>query len=94
MNGAHETADLQGLVGTFVSKFVLCPTCNLPETSLSIKSKKGEIWHKCAACGSKALVDMTHKLCALILKEAKNETKKEAEEDPKVSVLSFYLVYF
>ncbi len=85
MNGAHTTETLQELVSQFVTKFVLCPTCNLPETTLSIKHKKGEIWHKCAACGNKNMVDMSHKLCALILKEAKNAKKENEDnaEDPK-----------
>jgi translation initiation factor 5 len=79
VTGAHENAEMQELVNLFCTKFVLCPTCNLPETALSIKSKKGEIWHKCAACGSKQLVDMTHKLCAFIIKETKAEKKNKSK---------------
>ena len=28
------------------------------------KIKNGSIFHKCAACGAKEMVDMTHKVCA------------------------------
>ena len=34
VNGAHDSAALQTLMNGFVSRFVLCPKCSLPETTL------------------------------------------------------------
>jgi hypothetical protein len=61
---------------------VLCPNCNLPETDYKIKNDA--IWHKCAACGAKEMVDMSHKLCNYILaedKKAKKDSKKSKKGD-------------
>lgn len=90
VNGAHPQPDLQKLLNVFIDKFVLCPSCKLPETALVVR--KGIISHKCSACGSRAAVDMSHKLCVFILKEAataaaalKEEAAKEkAEKKEKV----------
>merc|ERR1712183_983103 len=52
--------------------------CHLPETKYSIKN--GTVWHRCAACGAKEMVDMNHKLTNYILaqdKKDKNKIKKE-----------------
>ena len=68
MNGLHQANDLQKLLNVFIDKFVLCPKCHLPETALAVR--KGLIKHKCSACGAKETVDMSHKLCTFILKEA------------------------
>jgi translation initiation factor 5 len=88
INGHHATKVLQYHLNTFIDKFVLCPTCLLPETKLSVK--KGDIYHKCKACGSKNLVDMNHKLCTLIVQEKKKEKearkalkKKQSQEKKK-----------
>merc|ERR1712238_153878 len=59
--------------------FVLCPTCGLPETRYSIKN--GTIWHKCAACGAKEMVDMNHKVTNYILAEDKKEKKKKKPKE-------------
>lgn len=80
VNGAHETKDLQDLVDLYIDKFVLCPTCDLPETTLRVKSSKKEVWHVCVACGGKNMVDMTHKLCTFILKEAKAKKQKKVDK--------------
>jgi translation initiation factor 5 len=76
VNGAHTDQTLQDLVHRYVEKFVLCPNCGLPESEYKIKSEM--IFHKCAACGAKEAVDMTHKLCNYILAEDK-KAKKEAK---------------
>lgn len=81
MNGHHTDNVLQQLVHKYIESFVLCPNCRLPETEYKIKS--GVIYHKCAACGSKDMVDMSHKLCTYILsqdKKAKAEAKKEGKK--------------
>ena len=79
VNGAHTDAVLQDLMHRYIEKFVLCPTCGLPETDYKIKS--GVIWHKCAACGAKEMVDMGHKLCNYILAEDKKGGKKGKKAD-------------
>lgn len=84
VNGAHTDVVLQNLIKRYIDKFVLCPGCGLPETEYKIKS--GCIFHKCAACGNKDMVDMSHKLCTYILaqdKKAKKEGKKDAKKDKK-----------
>ena len=83
VNGAHTDGVLQDLVHRYIEKFVLCPNCNLPETEYKIKS--GAIYHKCAACGAKEMVDMTHKLCKFILAEDKKDKKgsKKKKDDKK-----------
>ncbi|KAK1743785.1 eukaryotic translation initiation factor 5 [Skeletonema marinoi] len=60
VNGHHTDAVLQQAVHKYVEAFVICPNCGLPETDYKIKS--GVITHKCAACGAKEMVDMSHKL--------------------------------
>jgi hypothetical protein len=67
----------------YIEKFVLCPNCGLPETEYKIKSDC--IYHKCAACGAKEMVDMSHKLCNYILAENK-KAKKEKGSDKKVCI--------
>eukprot|EP00558_Chaetoceros_sp_UNC1202_P002487 CAMPEP_0197243180 /NCGR_PEP_ID=MMETSP1429-20130617/8702_1 /TAXON_ID=49237 /ORGANISM="Chaetoceros sp., Strain UNC1202" /LENGTH=410 /DNA_ID=CAMNT_0042703341 /DNA_START=398 /DNA_END=1630 /DNA_ORIENTATION=+ len=77
VNGAHTDVELQQCVHKYIEKFVLCPSCGLPETIYSIKHKEWCVWHRCAACGAKETVDMNHKLCAFIFAQDK---KKKAEE--------------
>lgn len=84
VNGHHNDKVLQDLIHKYVETFVLCPNCNLPETEYKIKS--GLIYHKCAACGAKEMVDMSHKLCTYILaqeKKAKAEAKKSGKDKKK-----------
>jgi len=84
VNGAHTDATLQDLIHRYIEKFVLCPNCNLPETDYKIKS--GVIYHRCAACGAKEMVDMSHKLCNYILaedKKAKKDAKSKGKKDDK-----------
>jgi translation initiation factor 5 len=80
VNGAHTDATLQELMHRYIEKFVLCPTCRLPETKYKIKSDT--IYHSCAACGAKDMVDMSHKLCNYILAENK-KAKKDKGKDKK-----------
>jgi translation initiation factor 5 len=80
INGAHTQPDLQKLMNIFIEKFVLCPRCRLPETALIVK--KGFIFHKCSACGEKEQLDMSHKLCTFILKEATAAAALNKDEKP------------
>ncbi|KAL7568767.1 hypothetical protein ACA910_021757 [Epithemia clementina (nom. ined.)] len=80
VNGAHTDAVLQDLIHKYIEKFVLCPNCGLPETNYKIKSET--IYHKCAACGAKEMVDMSHRLCNYILAEEK-KVKKDKGKNKK-----------
>lgn len=80
VNGAHTDAVLQDLVHKYIEKFVLCPNCGLPETEYKIKNDT--IYHKCAACGAKEMLDMSHRLCNYILAEEK-KTKKDKGKPKK-----------
>ena len=79
VNGAHSDGVLQQMIHRYVEKFVICPQCGLPETDYKIKSEI--IWHKCAACGAKEMVDMSHKLCTYILAQNKKQKKESAKAD-------------
>jgi translation initiation factor 5 len=84
VNGAHTDDTLQKLIHRYIELFVVCPNCRLPETDYKIKNEC--IWHKCAACGAKEMVDMSHKLCNYILaqdKKAKKEAKSKGKKDKK-----------
>lgn len=81
VNGAHTDAALQSLIYRYVEKFVICPQCRLPETDYKIKSEC--IYHKCAACGNKEMVDMSHKLCTYILAQDKKAKKEAKGKDKK-----------
>jgi translation initiation factor 5 len=84
VNGHHTDKVLQQMIHKYIESFVLCPNCRLPETEYKIKS--GVVYHKCAACGSKDMVDMSHKLCTYILaqdKKAKQEAKKAGKKKDK-----------
>ncbi|CAM9709063.1 unnamed protein product [Phaeothamnion confervicola] len=78
VNGAHTDAALQQLVHKYIELFVICPQCRLPESSYKIRH--GIINHKCAACGCKDVVDMTHKLCTFILNQEKKAKSERAKD--------------
>lgn len=80
VNGAHEAEKLQNLLDGFISKFVLCPSCLNPETTLEI-TKDEVIFRNCKACGAVKPVDMRHRLTAFILKNP--ETAKKSKKDKK-----------
>jgi len=75
VNGAHTDAVLQQMIRRYIQGFVLCPSCNYPETEYKIKNEI--IFHKCAACGAKDMVDMSHKLCTFILAQDKKSKKEQ-----------------
>jgi len=81
VNGAHTDAVLQQMMRRYIQGFVLCPSCNYPETDYKIKNEI--IFHKCAACGAKDMVEMTHKLCTFILAQEKKNKKEQKAKDKK-----------
>mmetsp|Transcript_10331 Transcript_10331/g.15876 ORF Transcript_10331/g.15876 Transcript_10331/m.15876 type:complete len:415 (+) Transcript_10331:135-1379(+) len=84
VNGAHTDATLQSLMHRYIENFVVCPNCRLPETEYKIKGDC--IYHRCAACGSKEMLDMNHKLTTFILaqdKKAKKAAKSKGKKGKK-----------
>jgi translation initiation factor 5 len=81
VNGAHTDDTLQKLMHRYIEGFVLCPVCRYPETEYKIKNEI--IWHRCAACGAKEMVDMAHKLCNYILAQKKKKDKKNGKGKKK-----------
>jgi translation initiation factor 5 len=72
VNGAHEANKLQDLLDGFISKYVLCPECDNPETDLLINAKKETISQTCKACGYRGMITVQHKLNTFILKNPPN----------------------
>ncbi|XP_002732974.1 eukaryotic translation initiation factor 5-like [Saccoglossus kowalevskii] len=68
VNGSHDPQKLQDMLDGFIKKFVLCPECDNPETSLVISAKAGTIGQRCIACGYQGPIDMRHRLTTYILK--------------------------
>lgn len=54
--GSHPTADLQKLLGGFLTTYVLCPQCGLPEMDLKCNKTEENIYGKCKACGWNGLL--------------------------------------
>lgn len=67
VNGAHDASKLAELLDLFIKKFVLCSSCQNPETDLVI-TKDQFIVLDCKACGARSDADMRHKLVAFIIK--------------------------
>jgi translation initiation factor 5 len=77
VNGAHEAGKLSELLDDFIKKFVLCPSCNNPETDLAI-DRNDDILRICKACGKRNMVDMRHKLTTFIVNNPPSNAKKES----------------
>ncbi|PSN43454.1 Eukaryotic translation initiation factor 5 [Blattella germanica] len=49
VNGSHDATKLQDLLDGFIRKFVLCPECDNPETTLTVSQRKSTINQACKA---------------------------------------------
>ncbi|XP_076318944.1 eukaryotic translation initiation factor 5-like [Tachypleus tridentatus] len=74
VNGSHEAGKLQDLLDGFIRRFILCPSCENPETILGVLQKKGVITIKCIACGYSGTLDSAHKLTTFILKNPPSQS--------------------
>ncbi|GMS78189.1 hypothetical protein PENTCL1PPCAC_364, partial [Pristionchus entomophagus] len=66
VNGEHDANKLQDILDGFIRKFVLCPACDNPETTLKVK--KNLINSKCKACGHAFVIDSKLRLASFIVK--------------------------
>ncbi|EFP00125.1 hypothetical protein GCK72_019365 [Caenorhabditis remanei] len=66
VNGEHDANKLQDILDGFIKKFVLCKSCENPETQLFVR--KSCIKSKCKACGCSFDIDLKHKLSTYIMK--------------------------
>jgi translation initiation factor 5 len=62
----------------FIQKYVLCNSCENPETVLVISNKKGTITSCCKACGYSGLLPGADKLSTYILKYPPNQTTSQS----------------
>jgi len=74
VKGKHTEKELDKALDEFIKKFVLCPTCKLPETRISVK--KGQVRIKCASCGHAGPLTTGHRLENYIAKNPPNQTKE------------------
>lgn len=76
VNGEHDANKLQDILDGFIRKFVLCPSCDNPETTLTVRRQA--INSKCKACGHAFTIDSKHKIATFILKNPPpSETSEE-----------------
>lgn len=68
VNGSHDSAKLQDLLDGFIKKYVLCGSCDNPETTIFVSQKKGTISATCKACGYTGSISQTDKLSTYIIK--------------------------
>lgn len=68
-----EPEQIQDAIFEFIEYFVLCPTCNNPETTLS--NKKNNMYIACKACSHNDKVSLTNKIvekvCDTLVKNSK-----------------------
>ncbi|KAI8137859.1 domain found in IF2B/IF5-domain-containing protein [Fennellomyces sp. T-0311] len=83
VNGDHDAEKLQTILDGFISKFVLCPSCQNPETDLIIKSD--EILMDCKACGARNMGDNRHKLATFIVKNPPAAATKKQRKQRKAA---------
>jgi len=75
VNGQHQSSDLAKMLEKFIEKFILCPTCRLPEIKMEVK--KHNVIIDCAACGYNGIVPDNHKLVSYIVKDKDTKTEKK-----------------
>jgi len=62
LNGKYEEAELQKHLQDYINDYVLCATCNNPETTYTIDKKGKHIIRKCKACSAESPVNAHPKL--------------------------------
>ncbi|KAH7721561.1 eukaryotic translation initiation factor 5 [Aphelenchoides avenae] len=82
VNGEHDANKLQDTLDGFVRKFVLCPACDNPETTLTVKRSQ-TIHSKCKACGHSFIIDPKHKLSTFIIKNPPPRESGDSGDEKK-----------
>lgn len=81
VNGKFDTSVMQTKLQDFLSLFILCPACGLPEIQMKVRK---DIKIDCAACGHNGPLKTKHKLTQYIIKQHKEmKAKKKAAKDGK-----------
>lgn len=75
VNGSHTADKMQDILDGFIQKFVLCPKCENPETTLTVH--KQSISQRCMACGERGLLKVVHRLTQFIYKNPPNSSLVE-----------------
>jgi translation initiation factor 5 len=60
LNGKYDEAELQNYLQQYINDYILCATCNNPETTYSVVDKR--IIRKCKACSAESPVHAHPKL--------------------------------
>ncbi|EDO43054.1 predicted protein [Nematostella vectensis] len=66
VNGAHQADKLQEILDGFIERFVLCSSCENPETVLVVDTRKERIGQNCKACGHQGFINLQHRLITYI----------------------------
>jgi len=72
VNGHHDTDVFQASLDKFISKYVCCKNCKLPEIDLAVK--KDMVVGRCCACGWMGDLDNNHKIAVFIAKNPPDES--------------------
>ena len=81
IKGAHEHNQIQDAIDKYITTFVLCPKCTIPELSYSVtgKKKKMKCEYKCSACGENGDIEIVskedNKILQLIIKHISSGNK-------------------
>lgn len=79
IKGMFYADDLTPVLDKFITMYILCPNCKLPETRLSVKQKS--LHSRCASCGFNQPIDHGHRLDNFIIK--KKEEDKSGKKKKK-----------
>lgn len=75
IKGMFPPEELTKTLDKFIDMYILCPTCKLPETRISVKAKK--VNARCASCGFNGPIEHGHRL----EKQIVNLHKQQKQED-------------
>ena len=62
VNGVHTAADLQTALWKYITDFILCPKCGLPELEVRCSAKKQLLGQRCASCGYQGANKSVHRV--------------------------------
>lgn len=67
LSGRYPASTIQDALDGFVRRFVLCPTCDNPETDISVDERVAILSLECKACGEGGVVKNGGKLTKYVL---------------------------